>query len=161
MSDTPQAVANAYAIMGLKARDANEVITTLRDKYQIEASDADGFLNLEQNGAPANIATVLQSYFKNHPDQFVGHAGEIRYKADCKDNATKVKFIRDHGYEAWAALPATENSPEAKNVLKPVILSTEMKAKEWLQLTPKERIAGISAWGDKAIHNVEKIMARK
>ena len=161
MTDPKNALVQALNIMGLKCRDAQQIMTTLKESHQVEVDDSEGFLSLKQNGADVNPATVLQAYFKQHPADFVGHSGEIRYKSDVKDDKAKVALIRERGIDYWSALPATENSPTAKNVVKPAIVSTQMKRAEWLQLTPKEKTAAITSWGDRALSIVSEIQARR
>jgi len=161
MSDRRNAVAQAFAVMGLKVRDAATVLSTLESQHQCKVSDEGGFLSIEQNGQQVNIPTILQAYLKQHPADFVGHVGEVRYKSDVPDDKAKVALIREKGIDWWAALPATKDSPTAKDVVKPVIASTQMKRSEWLQLTPKEKTAAIASWEDKAIAIVQEINARR
>jgi hypothetical protein len=159
VSDIFRTLAQGYGVLGLKPRSVATIIEKLKG-MGIECSDADGFLAMTQGSTPLNVAQVLQSYFQKHPADFVGHVGEIRYKSDVPQDA-KVAFIREHGYQAWAALPVNENSPTAKNVMKPVVASTEMTRTQWMQLTAKEKTEAIANWGRSAVATVEGIMARK
>jgi len=161
VTDPKQALVQALSIMGLKARDAEQIVTTLKESHQVEVDDSEGFLSLKQNGADVNPATVLQAYFRQHPQDFIGHSGEIRYKSDVKDDKAKVALIREKGIDYWTALPATENSPTGQHVVKPAIVSTQMKRSEWLQLTPREKTAAITSWGNKAIGIVSEIQSRR
>ncbi len=160
VSDLYKAVATAFGVMGLKPRSAADIVTTLKAKG-IELSDVGGFLALSQGSTQFNVAEVLQATFKQHPELFVGHSGEIRYKSDVKDTAAKVKIIREKGLDYWNALPANANSPTAKNVVSPTIASTEMTKAQWLTLTLGEKTAAIAGWGNDAQVNIERIMARR
>jgi hypothetical protein len=161
MADIAHAVAQSFGSMGLKPRAASKIIEDMK-ALGFEFSTEEGFLSVSQTGTQHNPATVLSSYFKQHPEQFHGHAGEIKFKSDLgNDSAAKSRWISEHGFQAWNDLPATPNSPTAKNTITPVIASTEMTQKEWKQLTASERSAAISSWGADALHNVEVIMARR
>lgn len=161
MADVQQALAQSFGTMGLKVRSASQVLEKLQADGYV-ATVADGFLAVSQTGTQMNLPTLLQSYFKKHPADFVGHSGEIKYKSDLGDDSeAKSKIIADKGYAFWAALPATPNSPTAKDVLKPVVASTQMKRSEWLQLTPAEKSDAISSWGSSALRTVEEIQARR
>jgi hypothetical protein len=124
MSDVYQAVVQSFGVIGLKPRSASAIIEHWKAKG-IEASDANGFLSASQGSTQFNIAELLQATLKQNPEFFVGHAGEVRYKSDVPQDA-KVAYITAHGYEAWAALPVNENSPTAKNVVKPTVISTQL-----------------------------------
>lgn len=159
MSDIYQSVTRAFAVLGLKVRSASAVVEALKSKG-VECNMTDGLLTMKQGSTQFNVAEVLQSSFKQHPELFVGHAGEVRFKSDVPQDA-KVAWIRDNGYERWAALPATDKSPGAVNVIKPTIISTELTTKEWMTLTPAEKTEAIAGWGTEGRKNVEKIMARR
>ena len=161
MKDNARRIAESYAIMGLKCRDAQAIESALKEHYQVTCSDTDGFLEMAQNDAPVTIATVLKSFYQKHPECFVGYVGAPSFKSDLLDREAKTRFIREHGLAAWDALPATPNSPTSKYIVKPILPSSEMKQAEWLQLTPKERCAAITAWGGKAVQTVERIMSRR
>jgi hypothetical protein len=162
MADLQHAVAQAYGVLGLKPRSASQILETLKAESGVEANITDGFLSLSQTGTELNVSVALQSYFKKHPEQFHGYAGEIKYKSDLgNDLAAKARLVADKGYAWWEALPATSNSPNAQHTIHPIIASTQMTQKEWKQLTPAERSAAISSWGSDALHTVEVIMARR
>lgn len=162
MSDVLKAVTTAYGVMGLKPRSAQSIIDTLKSKG-VEATDSNGFLSLSQGSTQFNVAEALQATFKQHPELFHGHSGEICYKSDIPagDVAARTKYINDFGYDAWAALPANEKSPTAKNVVKAAIASTEMTRKEWLDLTIPERSQAIGSWGQDGPRIVGEIMNRR
>ncbi len=160
MADKPQAVAAAFGVIGLKCRNAQSILTNLETNFQVKASTEGGFLSLDQNGQQANVGQVLQAYVKKFPEHFVGHSGEVRYKSDVPADA-KVTFIRDHGFSAWEALPASATSPGAQHVVKPTIVSTQLTQAQWLTLTPSERSQAISGWGKDGASNVAAIMARR
>lgn len=159
MSDILKAIAQAFGVIGLKVRDPQIVIDRLKAKG-LAVSDTDGFLSISQGDTQMNVGQILQACLKQHPEDFVGHSGEIRFKSDIAKDA-KVAWIKEHGLAAFEQLPANEKSPGAKNVLQPVILSEQMKAAEWLRLTRSEKIAAIAAWGKESTAIVERILARK
>jgi|ERR1017187_10150282 hypothetical protein len=160
MSDIPKAVATAFGVLGLKPRSAQTIIAHWKSKG-IETSDEGGFLSLSQNGNQFDVAQALQSTFKQNPELFVGHAGEVRFRSDILDTAAKVEYVRKFGLAQFAALPATKDSPGAGAVLAPTIASTEMDFKSWLTLTSEEKTAAIKSWGVNGRKNVEVICARK
>jgi hypothetical protein len=160
MSDIYKAVANAFAVMGLKTRSAPAIVDLLKAKG-VEASDTNGFLSLRQGSTEFNVAECLQAVFKQNPEMFYGHSGEVRYRSDVKDDAAKVKLIREKGYAFWAALPANERSPGAVDVVNPTIISTELTMSQWMTLTPSEKSQAISGWGKDSLANVQRIMARR
>jgi hypothetical protein len=147
--------------MNLKPRSAQAIVEHIKSKG-FEVSDEGGFLSVTQGAEKTqmNVASILQACFKQVPEQFYGHSGEVRYKSDVLDNQAKVQYINDHGYAAWAALPVNENSPSARNVIKPTIVSTELTRNEWLTLTPAEKSEAISGWGKDGLANVSAICAR-
>ena len=145
--------------MGLKVRDAQGVVSKL-EGMGYTVTDANGYLSVCQGDTVMNVGQLLQSFFEKNPADFYGHAGEIRYKSDIPQDA-KSKFIAEHGFAAWNALPANEKSPGAVNVVKPTIVSTELTQAQWLTLTPAEKSAAIAGWGKGAVGICQKIMARR
>ena len=159
MSDILKAVAQAFSIIGLKVRNPQTIVDNLKVKG-IDLSDAGGFLSARQGSTEFNVGELLQGYFKQYPADFVGHSGEVKYRSDVLDTKAKVKYINDHGYAAWAALPANPQSPYAQ-VVTPAIPSTKMTRKDWLSLTISERSAAIASWGKDAVKTVGEIMNRR
>ncbi len=161
MEDVQAAVAQAFNVVGLKPRNPAQILETLKNDFQIEGSVDNGFLSLKQGSTDMDVAKLTQSYFKKYPADFVGHVGEVNFKSDVQDNEAKMRLIKERGFDWWNALPANDKSPTAKHVVKPVIVSTQMKRDEWLQLTPDEKTNAISQWGASAQETVGRIMARR
>jgi hypothetical protein len=145
--------------MGLKVRSAPAIVEILKAKG-VEVSDTNGFLSLRQGSTEFNVAECLQAVFKQNPEQFYGHAGEVKFKSDVPQDA-KVAYIAKFGYAAWAALPANDKSPGAASVIHPTIVSTELTKAQWMTLTSSEKCEAIAGWGKDALPNVEHIMARQ
>jgi hypothetical protein len=93
---------------GRKPKDAAAIITRLETDFQIKCSVEGGLLSMTQgaDNTPVSVGTVLQSYSAKHPRDFFGGAGEVNFKDDPQgDHAAKIRFINEHGGEAWARLP--------------------------------------------------------
>lgn len=161
MSDVYKAISQGLGTMGLKPRSAQAIAEHIRSKG-FEVSDENGYLEVTQGAEKTqmNVAQILQAAFKQRPELFVGHSGTVRYKSDVLDTEAKCSLIREKGYEFWANLPISADSPSAKHVIKPTIVSTELTRKEWMTLTPAEKTEAISGWGADGLANVSAICAR-
>ena len=166
MTITPElfnAAERTFHASGSKPKDAAAIITRLETDFQIKCSVEGGLLSMTQgaDNAPVSVGTVLQSYKAKHPRDFFGGAGEINFKDDLQgDHAAKIRYINEHGGDAWARLPLNEASARAngQTAINGVIPSIGMKASEYARLTVPEKSKLISEIGRKG---VEAIMARR
>jgi len=148
---------------GSKPKDAAAIITRLESDFQIKCSVEGGLLSMTQgaDNMPVSVGTVLQSYKAKHPRDFFGSAGEINFKDDLQgDPAAKIRYINEHGGDAWARLPLNEASAKAngQTATNVVIPSIAMTASEYRRLTTAEKSKLITEIGRKG---VEAIMARR
>jgi hypothetical protein len=148
---------------GSKPKDAAAILTRLESDFQIKCSVEGGLLTMTQgaDNTPVSVGTVLQSYKSKYPRDFFGGAGEINFKDDLQgDHTAKIRYINEHGGEAWARLPLNEASAKAngQSVVTGTIPSIAMKASEYARLTMAEKSKLISEIGRKG---VEAIMARR
>jgi hypothetical protein len=144
---------------GSKPKDIAGIIARLKIEFQVELSVEGGLLTAHQGGVLANLGTIIAAYRQKFPREFYGEAGSINYKDDLAgDVSAKTKFISQHGYDAWAALPLNEQSASARNTPTDAIPSAFMKAAEYKRLTvaEKTKLAGeIGAVG------IGKILTRR
>ena len=148
---------------GSKPKDAAAILTKLETEYQVKCSVEGGLLTMTQgaDNTPVSVGTVLAAYKAKNARDFYGEAGEINFKDDLQgDAAAKIRFINEHGGDAWARLPLNEASARAngQSVVNGVIPSLAMKASEYKRLTMAEKSKLISEIGAKG---VEAIMARR
>jgi hypothetical protein len=144
---------------GAKPKDPAAILQRLAAEFKCEFSVDGGLLTIKQTGTMLSAGSILSAYRQKYPRDFFGESGEVRYKSDLQgDNAAKTRFIREHGFAAWDALPFDEKSPGAKNVVTDAIPSAMMRRSDYqrLSLTEKATLAGeIGAAG------IEQILGRK
>jgi hypothetical protein len=143
---------------GLKPKDVTAILGRLETEFNVSAIASGGLLCLNQGEQSMNVGQVLQAYSSKYPRDFYGAAGDVRFKSDLMgDTVAKMRFISEHGFDAWDSLPFNENSPKAHTVVGGVIPHVGMKRAEYLQLSRSERIELIREIGASGI---ERIMAR-
>jgi hypothetical protein len=102
---------------------------------------------------------MLQAYCAKYPREFYGSAGSVNFKSDLAgDTAAKQRFIREHGFEAWNALPFDSKSPSAQRVVTGVIPHIGMKRSEYAQLSLAEK-SKLS--GEIGPRGIETILSRR
>lgn len=145
---------------GSKPKDVAAILNQLAADSQVECSVDGGLLAMKQGGVPASVGSILAAHRAKFPRAYYGETGsEVRYKDDlADDNAAKARFIKEKGYEAWAALPLNEKSAGAQHVTTDAIPNAAMKRADYMRLTVAEKTklaAEIGAAG------IGRIMARK
>lgn len=154
-----RAAESIFHAAGAKPKDVAAIITKLKADHQVELSVEGGILTAHQGGTLANIGTIIGAYRQKNPREFYGEAGSVSFKDDLAgDNAAKSRFISEHGFAAWEALPLNAKSPGANRVVTDAIPSEAMKAKDYARLSipEKSKLAGeIGAAG------IERILARR
>jgi L,D-peptidoglycan transpeptidase YkuD (ErfK/YbiS/YcfS/YnhG family) len=148
---------------GSKPKDAAAIIAKLESDFQIKCGVAGGLLTMTQgeSNTPVSVGTVLAAYKAKNARDFYGEAGEINFKDDLQgDPAAKIRYINEHGGDAWARLPLNEASAKAngQTATNAVIPSIAMRASEYKRLTSAEKSKLITEIGRKG---VEAIMARR
>ncbi len=153
------AAERTFHAAGCKPKDAAAILNQLATDFQVECSVEGGLLTMTQTGTPLSVGTVLAAYRQKNPRAFYGESGSVNFKDDLAgDIAAKTRFISEHGYQVWAALPLNEKSAGARNVVTDAIPSASMKRAEYMRLTVKEKTklcAEIGAAG------IGKIMSRR
>jgi hypothetical protein len=144
---------------GLKPKDATAVLAKLESEFGVTASVEGGMLTLKQGDTVFSVGQMLQSYAAKFPREFYGGAGQVTFKSDLTgDNQAKMKFINEHGLDAWAALPLNEQSPGAQHVTTDAIPSAAMRASDYRRLSTREKS---KLCGEIGVKGIEKICARR
>src|SRR5450432_1749547 len=134
------AAERTFGLAGHKAKDVTHVLATLKKEYGVDASVSSGMLKLSQGDTIMDIGASLATYKEKHPRDFYGSTQDVTFKQDIADDtAAKVAYIKEHGYEKWAALPLNEKSAGAKNATTGAIPSAYMAAVEYGRLTIAEK----------------------
>ncbi len=144
---------------GCKPKDVAAILNQLASEFHVECSVEGGLLTMKQTGTLLNVGTVLAAYRQKNPRAFFGESGEVLYKDDLAgDNAAKSRFIAEHGFEAWQALPLNAKSAGAQHVITDVIPSAAMKRSEYLRLSLAEKS---KLCGEIGATGIDKILSRK
>jgi hypothetical protein len=134
------AAEKTFGLAGHKAKDIPQVLATLKAEYNVDAVISGGMLKLSQGDTVMDIGASLATYKEKHPRDFYGSTQDVTFKQDIADDtAAKVAYIKEHGYDAWAALPLNEKSAGAKNAVTSAIPSAYMTAVEYGRLSIAER----------------------
>jgi hypothetical protein len=157
-SELFSAAEKTFGLAGHKAKDIPALLATLKKEYNVDASISSGMLKLAQGDVVMDIGAAMQTYRARHPADFYGNT-DVNFKDDLIDDQDgKIKFIREHGLAAWAALPANAKSPGAVHVKTAAIPSSHMKRAEYLRLSLEEKSKLAAEIGHQGIG---VIMARK
>ena len=125
---------------GLKPKDAAAILTKLSADHAVEFSTDGGILGATQTGTHLQIGTLLKAYAEKNPRDFYGQAGEVRTKSDLAgDQSAKVRYISEHGFDAWQALPFNEQSSTAKYATTDQVPHSGITAAEYARLTVGEK----------------------
>ena len=144
---------------GSKPKDVAEIITKLEAEHGVVCAVEGGLLTMTQNGAPASVGTVLAAFKAKNERAFFGGAGQINFKDDLAgDTAAKSRYIAEHGFDAWNALPLNEKSAGAQHVTNATIPHAGMKRSEYQRLTVAEKSKLAGEVGAKGI---DRILSRK
>src|SRR5260370_10439613 len=96
---------------GSKPKDVAEIIAKLESEQGVICTVEGGLLAMSQNGQPASVGNVLAAFKAKNERSFFGGAGQVNFKDDLAgDTAAKSRFIAEHGFAAWNALPLNEKS---------------------------------------------------
>ena len=136
-------------------QDIGTVVEAITSKgIKLDASN--GYLNASQSVAGAETAMHVNQVFeglaKQEPDRFFPReVGNVQSR-DALDTEGKIKFIREHGLEAWEKLPAKAQGEQVV-----VLDQRKLTKSQWLALDRTTRAQLAAQWGADA---VGKIMAR-
>jgi hypothetical protein len=149
------AAERTFHASGSKPKDITAIIRKLASDFQVECSVEGGMLTMKQGGVIASVGTILSAYKAKYPREFFGEAGSVSYKSDLAgDNAAKVRWINEHSFDEWNALPLNANSAGSQHVVTDQIPHAGMKRSEYqrLSLSEKSKLAGeVGAKGIDAI----------
>jgi hypothetical protein len=144
---------------GSKPKDAAAIVAKLESEHGVVCSVEGGLLTMTQNGQPASVGTVLAAFKTKNPRDFYGEAGAVNFKDDLAgDTAAKVRWISEHSFESWNALPLNEKSVGAQHVVTNAIPHIGMKRSDYLRLTVAEKTKLAGEVGAKGI---DRILGRK
>jgi hypothetical protein len=153
-----EAAERTFHASGSKPKDVSDILAKLEANHQVTCGVAGGLLSMVQNGQPVSVGTVLAAYKEKNPRDFFGGAGTVNFKDDLQgDNLAKSRYITEHGFDSWNALPLNEKSAGGRNVTTDAIPHAGMKSKDYARLTGAEKSKLISEIGYKG---VQKILAR-
>jgi len=154
-----RAAERTFHAAGAKPKNVAAIIGKLKAEHQVELSVEGGLLTAHQSGTLANVGTIIAAYRQKNPREFYGEAGEVRFKDDlARDTAAKTRFIKEHGYEAWANLPLNEKSAGANRVVTDAIPSEAMTAKDYARLSIAEKT---KLAGEVGPSGIERILSRR
>ena len=144
--------------VGAKPKNPADIIAKLEAEGYVLTVEG-GLLSATHTGTPMNAGTLLQAYRQKNPRDFFGEAGGVRFKSDLAgDNAAKSRWIREHSFAEWEALPYDEKSLTARNVKDATIAHAGMRAAEYARLSLAEKAKLASEIGAKGI---ERILTRR
>jgi hypothetical protein len=142
------ALRNAFAQLGVRVAPeakTSEMVTQLKEQFQIEACVDAGVLTLRQNGAIISTGTALRAFTEKAPQHFVLAGGLVRSAADLRDAGTpegtrqRVELIKARGLKGFTDVIA---APQ----LRPgVVASREMSKADWMNLTTHEKVEALKA----------------
>jgi len=142
-----------------KPKDVAEIISKLEAEHGVVCAVEGGLLTMTQNGAAASVGTLLAAFKSKNERAFFGGAGQVNFKDDLAgDTAAKSRFIAEHGFAAWNALPLNEKSAGAQHVTNATIPHAGMKRSEYQRLTVAEKSKLAGEVGAKGI---DRILGRK
>ena len=154
-SELFNAAERTFGLAGLKAKDVPQVLDTLKKEFNVDATSSGDMLSLRQGDTELNIPAAMKNYQAKHPRDFYGNPADITFKEDVADDTSaKVEFIKQHGYQAWAALPLNEKSLRAQNAVRNAIPSSHMTRQQYLLLKVAEKTKLASEIGPAGIGRI-------
>lgn len=158
-TDLYNAAERTFHAAGCKPRDITAILSKLQTEFGVTASVAGGMLELKQGDTVFSVGTMLSSYRTKYPREFYGEAGSVNFKDDLAgDTAAKTRFIQEHGYDKWAALPLNAKSAGGQHVTTDQIPHAGMRRAEYLRLTVSEKSKLCGEVGHKGI---DAILSRR
>jgi hypothetical protein len=120
---------------------------------QVQLSEANGYLTAEMHGAPVHVNVVMESLTTKTPEKFFPRDVSTVKSKDEMDVKGRVKFINEHGEDAYSRLPVTAD-PDAPTVLD----KSKITASQYRKLPRATKVELLNHWSP---DDVAKILARK
>jgi hypothetical protein len=130
---------------------SNVLDTLIANGVTPEASN--GYLSTSMSGQPAHVNKVFEGLAAQRTELFFPREVGGVASRDQLDQAGKLKFIREQGFDKWEKLPQT--APKITTV---VLDRNKLTKAEYLSLDRTTRAQLSGQWGDAAIG---RIMSRK
>jgi hypothetical protein len=140
--DTVEQLTSSFDATGIRFHDRAEALAKFRENHIIEHTNEGAFTTYD--GERVDLATGLTRWAYDHrevcdartlPREGAGAARPgIDNKTNYPDAASKAKYIRDNGFDAWERLPVI--GPTSNEVL---------TKQDWYKLPRAEKVRRLTA----------------